>query len=271
MKYSLRFALAGAAIGIVLTLVIYVFQNQMSVVTFPFNQEQAIVSSSPISRTYSPVVRRSTPVSRTYSPVVGYSLPVVEKNKEQSNEPFFVNYNRFGYDGSIIFSFIKNIKREKIDEAKSNFLNIKNEEVKFFIIEQLSINIFNDLGNDIKNDVYGVMLEIFLDVLTKEISPISNEMYLDAFQSVIKSLEANGDFSKAEQGFAKFDNMLNSFQYEQEEIRNVEKPKQENEIGILFIGSLITTSFGAIGFIMSALLGPILKKFGESLSSNDDS
>ena len=120
----------------------------------------------------------------------------------------------------------------------------------------------------VNNDSINKQSSILLDILKEVEVPVDcKESYLNALQALIKLLKASDQEELVKQGTVIFDKVLSSTHKEQKYLDDVAPNSENSKTGILFIGALITGAFGAIGFILSALFGPILKKYGEALSN----
>ena len=253
MNIAMRFIASGVSIGVLITLSIYIYK------TIP--TDYAVIDD-----------HYSSKESGRFS---------------ATSASLFSGLNDSGYKANVVFSVLYHLRENELDKAKAAILAIDDEEHRFSIVETVADYILEKASpdrfyeGDKNENVFNVTLAKefgpkLLEVI-KEIEPKqASNQFMDALQIVIKLLTEAGENELARTGIIILDNhlaALTPIYNEQRALDKYEASMYEEQydvnesLSVLILGALITGTLASIGFVLSLLLGPLFKHYGDGLVS----
>lgn len=260
MKLKFYFTLTGVAVGLAITLSVFIFQILTA------KQTELYFESD-------------------------FQLTSVSNSSNESSD-WYSSVGGSGYSSNIIFSILYDMREKNTDNVIKKLTSINNEENRFEILTELSEEILdevyprrhkpffrkkNENDNLINSDIANLYGSQLFEI-SKRVKPeISSIKYADLLQAVIKILDAAGDKKQTVEGLKMLDGQIADLTIMQNNIKKtrskesiysvaesfISKQKKKNT---LLIGSILTGFFGVIGFILSSMFEPVFKSFGENIA-----
>ena len=210
--------------------------------------------------------------------------------------PLFADLNTRGFEGNVIFSVLYHLREEDLDRAKHSILSIDDEEHRFTIVEKVAAHILDkasrtefyrsppQISKNRKEEKHfdvtlakefgPSLLEILLEIEPKQAS----NQYMDALQIVIKLLKESGNDDLSRKGIDVLDRHIVELSPiynkqraldEKVKLASEERSMIDDSYHELIIGSIITGTLTSIGFVLSLLLAPLFRSYGERLADKD--
>jgi hypothetical protein len=244
---TIRFVLSGVLIGVVITVALFSYQKYEA---YTHDQYSEVSIASNVS------------------------------------DVVLLEFDKRGFRGNVIFSVLYHLRENEIDKAKKVVLAIDDELHRLSIVESLARRIYQKvypeyrreneelkIDDKLAKEFASKLLDILAEVEPK--SP-SNE-FMDALQLVIKLLDVAEQKELAANGIEMLDNHINGLTpifnkmngiNASEEKYEHERETFNNKTNVAAIGVILTSTLGAIGFVLSALLGPVFRMYGEEMAKN---